>query len=488
MPIATRHEHRRHPVGEALDLGAAPLCLVDETHDLGQRRVGAHPCRLHDERSVRIHGGTDHLVARTDLDRHGLTGDHRCVDGGVSVDDHPVGRDLLARADDELHTGRQRLDRHLGPVDESGTAYTQVGERSQRIARAPFGPDLQPLADEDQRDDDRRRLVVDVSAVSAHSLHRMCGRRFVADAAEQHDRRPRPCRQRSHRDERVHGGGAVAQVHPCGAVESPTAPEHDRRREDRGDPFPTVEHQRRHHRDGDDGNAENERDDPSTPKIGLTALFGLVVVSRHRRLVAESFDGGAELIVLDGGVVHHGGAAVGEVDPRVGDTVELGQRALDAVRARGTGHPLDGDVGTCRRLTHVDHRRPSIRLEGQAPSWRFPSTFRRTCDDLTAVGIGAGRRVQSACATGEVEQFGAGHLEPRDLFVDLREVPIEQGHRVAATPRPASFSSSTDWISASDRPDDCASRMNRRRSTASSPYSRYPDGVLTGSASRWIDS
>ena len=128
-----RDEHGGDTVGEALHLGAAALGLVDQTHDLCERRVGADPGRLDHERTVLVDRRADHLAPRTDLDGNGLARHHRRIDRRVPVDDDAVRGHLLAGPDDETHPRHQILDRDLRAVDEAGTAHAEIGERPQRV-------------------------------------------------------------------------------------------------------------------------------------------------------------------------------------------------------------------------------------------------------------------------------------------------------------------------------------------------------------------
>ena len=93
-----RHEDAGDPVGEPLDLRLAVLRVLDETRHLRQLGVGPDAGGADHQPPAGVHGGADDRVARADLDRHRLTGEHRRVDGGAALLDHPVGGDLLARA------------------------------------------------------------------------------------------------------------------------------------------------------------------------------------------------------------------------------------------------------------------------------------------------------------------------------------------------------------------------------------------------------
>ena len=63
--------------------GLAVLRLLDQPGHLGELGVGADPGGPHDEPAAGVDGGADDGVARADLDRHRLAGEHRGVDRGA---------------------------------------------------------------------------------------------------------------------------------------------------------------------------------------------------------------------------------------------------------------------------------------------------------------------------------------------------------------------------------------------------------------------
>ncbi len=180
QPDHDRHEHGRDPVGEALHGSLARLCVVDEAGDLGELRVGTDTLRTHDQPAVGVDGGTDHIVAGTDLDRKALAGDQRSIDGRAAVDHDAVGRHLLAGADDEAIADSELGDRQatLDPVvaDHRHVLGTEVEQRPDRVAGAALGAGLEVATGEDEGDDRRRHLQVDVRRIvpvaGARHLHR----------------------------------------------------------------------------------------------------------------------------------------------------------------------------------------------------------------------------------------------------------------------------------------------------------------------------
>ena len=137
-----RHEDRRHPVGQPLDVGLAGLRLLDEASDPGQCRVGADPRGAHDEPSADVDGRAGDVVARAHLHRDGLAGEHRRVDGGGPLLHHAVGGDLLPGADDEPHPDAEVVDgetRSWPTVEHGDLLGAQRQERLEGGPRPALG-------------------------------------------------------------------------------------------------------------------------------------------------------------------------------------------------------------------------------------------------------------------------------------------------------------------------------------------------------------
>ena len=124
------------------------------------------------------------------MDREALAGDHRLVDLAVAVLDHAVDGDPRARAHEE-----KIADDNLGRRDFDGLAVSQddrgrrgkVEQRADCVVRSPARPHLEPVAEQDERGQHRRRLVEDVAA-----------------ARERDDDRVKPARAYGHRDQHHH--------------------------------------------------------------------------------------------------------------------------------------------------------------------------------------------------------------------------------------------------------------------------------------------
>ena len=87
-----RDEHRRDPVGQALDGSLRTLRLLDQFDDLGQHRVGPHRGGLDLQDADAVDRGADDGGAGFLADRHRFAGDHRFVDGRGPFDHDTVDR------------------------------------------------------------------------------------------------------------------------------------------------------------------------------------------------------------------------------------------------------------------------------------------------------------------------------------------------------------------------------------------------------------
>ena len=115
--------------------GAFPDCAAStRARDPGKRGIGPDARRANDEPAEVVEGRSGYLAAGLHLDRDRLTCEHRAVDRRLSLDDDAVGRDLLARANDE-HVA----DLELAHRDELLAAVDGRREHPSRRARAAPG-------------------------------------------------------------------------------------------------------------------------------------------------------------------------------------------------------------------------------------------------------------------------------------------------------------------------------------------------------------
>ena len=255
-----RHEHLGDAVGEALDRRLRALGPLDEVDDAGQRRVAPDPRRAHHERAGRVLGRPDDLVAWSDRDRDRLAGQHRCVDGGSALDDDTVDGDPVAGPDTEEVADRDGLERHLvvRPVthDERGRR-TEADQPMDRAGRPALGAGLEPAPEQDETDDDRRRIEVGDGLDT--------GRRDEVRPHRDHDA-VGPGRRRADRHERVHVGRPVAGRPPRRAVEAAAGPELDERRRDQDEPVECRHRDRRLRHEHHDHDPGGDRDRGQRPE------------------------------------------------------------------------------------------------------------------------------------------------------------------------------------------------------------------------------
>ena len=227
-------EHGGDLVGEPLDGGLAVLGVGDEPGDLRQGGVGADAGGPHDEAAAGVDGGARDGVAGADFDGDGFAGEERRVDGGGAFFDGPVGGDLLAGADDEHVADGEVADRDadLVAVAEDGDVLgAHVEKGSQGGTGGALGAGFEVAAGEDEHDDDAGHFEVQLGRSGAplegeREAHLHAGDPGVT--AEQRVDAPAVRGERADGDEGVHGGGAVAQVLPGGAVERVRGPQDDR--------------------------------------------------------------------------------------------------------------------------------------------------------------------------------------------------------------------------------------------------------------------
>ena len=276
-----RDEDGRDAVDEPLHRRLPRLRLRDETGDLRQGGIAADPGRPDDQPAGDVDRGAGDGGALPHLDRYGLAGQHRLVDGRLAGFDDPVGRDLLSGAHDEAVTDGQIGDghEHLGAVPQDvHVLRAELEQRADRLARASRGARLEQAPEQDQRRDHGGSLEV----------------RVRIEPGEQHHRRPPPGGERADRDQRVHRRRAVTRRLEGDAMEGPARPEDDRRRERERDPLPAGELEGHHHREQSDRQAQHGCDDETEPQR-TRLVAGVRVLGLRRRRVAGGLDRAHEL-------------------------------------------------------------------------------------------------------------------------------------------------------------------------------------------------
>ncbi len=274
-------EDARDPVGQPLDVGLAVLGGIDEAGHLGQLGVGADPGSSDDEPAADVDRGTGDGVARRDLDRHGLPGQHRGVDGRASRDDDAVGGDALAGADHELvpdpdigsdHPCLDAVPEHTGVFD------SQLEQGAQGLTGRPLGAFLEVATGQQERGHARGGLEIDgVQPVGAldRQPEGMRHPRVAGRAQEERHQRPAEGGEHAERHERVHRGRGVPQVGPRRAMEGPGAPHGHRCGEGERRPLPVGELQRGDHPHRDHGCGQQGAYQEPLPQVGQLGLVSV---------------------------------------------------------------------------------------------------------------------------------------------------------------------------------------------------------------------
>jgi hypothetical protein len=255
-------------------------------------RVGADARGAHHETSAGVDGRARDGVPGSHLHGHALSGEHRGVDRGRTVDDDAVGGDLLAGPHDEQVIDVQLVDRHalLDARSEHGHVLgPELEQGSQRRARGALGLRLEVVTRSHEDDDRAGDFEIDVvrpATARDVEAERHRHARLAGVAEEQGPQRPSERGEGADGDERVHVGAAVAQVRPRRAVEHRSAPDDDGRCQHEREPLPTVELERRDHGHGQHGSRQHEHEQQSGPEgldvrgvvVGATVLAVAAVV------------------------------------------------------------------------------------------------------------------------------------------------------------------------------------------------------------------
>ncbi|AKE42035.1 hypothetical protein UL82_09485 [Corynebacterium kutscheri] len=144
------HQRAGDPVSDPGSVALLGLGLLYQLHDRGQRVVGARGGRLDLQHAGAVDRARRHRFSGRDLDRDRFTGDRRSVQARPARADQPIGRDPLARADQQ-HVADGDLpgrDRGGDPVAQHGRGLRhELQQRAQPAAGAVHRLVLQGLGD-----------------------------------------------------------------------------------------------------------------------------------------------------------------------------------------------------------------------------------------------------------------------------------------------------------------------------------------------------
>jgi len=345
-----------------------------------------------------VHRGPDDLLPRPLLHGHGLAGGHGFVHCALALDHDPIGGDLLPGADDDHVPDLDGFDRHLdlrSLAEDAGRVRPKLHQPPDRPGGAALGRLLHVTAGEVERHDHRRHAGV------------------VGERGEERRRAGEERDGRAEGDEGVHVRGAVPHRGEGRAVGTVAHCQGGQREEDhprvegsRGGPHHAPEHVGDHPQD--DGDGQGPREAHSEPAFSRPALRFIRWGHRIRwmGLVSRRGHGGDEVAWLgESREERHGGPPRGQVHGRRDDPRDPGQGRLHVGRARGTGHPADGEGERLHR--HVVASVPDRPDEG-GEGHVLPEVHRGPlCGQVHLGGGDAGDACEGPLHVGRAR--GAGH-------------------------------------------------------------------------------
>ncbi|MNV32874.1 hypothetical protein D3C71_1242240 [compost metagenome] len=164
-----QHDSRHEPVGDLVDQRLngqlVGLRLLHHADDLGDQRIGTHLGCTEGEGAIAVHRAADNLGTRRLGDRDRLASDHRFIDIRRTAENQPIDRHFLAGANDDHIAGAHILQRHIDGftiAQHAGGLRLQADKPLYRLAGAAFGARFEESAEKDERDDNRRRLIIDI--------------------------------------------------------------------------------------------------------------------------------------------------------------------------------------------------------------------------------------------------------------------------------------------------------------------------------------
>ena len=237
-----RHEHGGYPVGQPLHRRLPGLGLGDQPGQLGQLGVRADPGGPDHQPPVGVHARAGHGVARADLGRHRLTGEHRGVHRRAARGDDAVGGDLLAGPHHELLPRGQllRRDSHLHAIAQHrGFAWrpataAPAAPPPNAAWRGPRDTGRAGPAPSPRKRPRGRSRSAPVPRASQAKLIRRPG--LTGGTEEQRVQRPQVSGGHAQVDQGVHGRRAVPGIDQRCTVERPGSPDRDRRGQHQGRP------------------------------------------------------------------------------------------------------------------------------------------------------------------------------------------------------------------------------------------------------------
>ena len=236
-----RHEPGRYGVGQPLNRCSRALRLADHPDNLGEHGLAADALGAHHEAASAVQRRAGHARPGFLGHGHGLSSEHRLVDGAAPFNDDPVGRNLLSRPHAQPIAEADVRDRLIGLLATANDARRLrrlIQQLSQRGTRAPAGAQLEHLAEYHQHGHDDGGVEISFDRATVHAQRgRKELRRDRADGAVE------PRRADAERDEREHVRLSGFDRRPPALEKRPASPKHHRRRTDEAEPV-DESHQR----------------------------------------------------------------------------------------------------------------------------------------------------------------------------------------------------------------------------------------------------
>ena len=214
------HEDGADAVGELLHGSFRGLRLLHEAEHLAEDAVGADGRGAVFEDAVVVEGAADDAVAGGARDGDRLTGDEGFVDAAGAGEDDSVDRDAFAGANDDGFAGDEGCD---GSFDLDAIAdymcglRLQSGEGAESVEGAACGAGLEPVAEQQEAEDEQHGVVVDVGVQAV--LREEAGEEGRGYGIEEGG-------AGAEGDQRVHGRGAVQRSLQSALVDDSACPDH----------------------------------------------------------------------------------------------------------------------------------------------------------------------------------------------------------------------------------------------------------------------
>ena len=225
------------------------------------------------------------------LHRHRFARQQGRIHRRRALNHHTIRGNLLTRAHQEQVVRHEILHRNLHLLghallvgaQQSRLFRAHAQQGAQRLRGAVTGAVLNCAANQQEQRHHGRRIEVQRRMVAGkhrpEAAARMVHVRRQRRVHEQLRQRIEVRHDHAEGHERIHRGGAVTGIDERGAVERRGAPERDRRGQNRHDPAPVRELERREHGNQEDGHTQNRRINNAVGEAALHARGGVLTAA-----------------------------------------------------------------------------------------------------------------------------------------------------------------------------------------------------------------